>query len=115
MLIMVMANKLRNSKDKGVLYFDGFINVPVDGKYTFYLTSGDRGLLRIHDATVIDADYGYFAGSVMTGAISLKAGLHPFKLYSIEKQMEKANLDVKWSGPGIVKQTIPANVFFHSK
>ena len=50
---------------------------PADGDYTFYLSTDTGALLRIHDATVIDADYGYVGGKEVSGMIKLKAGLHP--------------------------------------
>ncbi len=37
----------------GVLYFYGYINVPKDGQYTFYLESNTKAFLRIHDAQLI--------------------------------------------------------------
>ncbi len=99
--------------NNAALYFDGYLRIPADGEYTFCLTADHRALLRIHNSTVIDADYGYFGGSEKTGAIKLKAGLHPFRLYYIRKRGGKPMLDMEWIGPGIGKQPIPATVFCH--
>jgi len=107
------ANLGKKNND-AALYFEGYLRIPVDGEYTFCLTADDRALLRIHDASVIDADYGYFGGSEKTGTINLKAGLHPFRLYvRIKKGRPMLNMD--WIGPGIGKQPIPATVFCHEK
>jgi hypothetical protein len=71
-------------------------------------------LLRVHDATVIDADYGYFGGSKITGSIKLKAGLHPFRLYYMRIQNKKGNpiLNLEWSGPGFETQLIPSSNYY---
>ena len=73
-------SRLPSTKRGGAL-FAGFIKVPSDGVYTFEVTADGGALLRIHEATVIDADYGYRGGGEASGAIRLKAGLHPFRLY----------------------------------
>ncbi|MGB7392801.1 MAG: sulfatase-like hydrolase/transferase, partial [Pricia sp.] len=70
-----------SQNDFDALYFEGLIKVPEDGEYTFYLTANGSGLLRIHNAAVIDAGFEYFANSTISGSIRLKAGLHPFRLY----------------------------------
>ena len=51
-------------RDNGIgLLFSGYLVAPADGDYTFYLSADTGALLRIHDATVIDADYGYLGGT----------------------------------------------------
>lgn len=95
-------------------YFEGFIKVPKDGEHTFYLTANGSGLLRIHDATVIDAGQGYFANSSKSGSIQLKAGMHPFRLYYVKGGNGKPTVDLEWSGPETARKSIPASVFFHA-
>lgn len=97
-----------------VLFFEGFLKISSDGEYTFALTSEQNALLRIHDATVIDADYGYSVGSEKTGTLKLRAGLHPFRLYYMGNKKGKPFLNLEWSGPGIEKQLIPSTSFFHN-
>ena len=99
----------------GVLSFEGYINVPKDGEYTFYLQSDTKGFLRIHDEQVIDADYGYIGGTERNASILLKAGLHPFSLYYKQRGKVKSSLGFEWSGAGISKQQVPASVFFRNK
>src|SRR5204862_144287 len=41
--------------DVGLL-FTGYINVPTDGGYTFYMSADTSAFLRIHDAILIDED-----------------------------------------------------------
>jgi len=99
--------------DNGVLFFEGYLKIPADGIYTFNISADAGALLRIHDATVIDADYGYVAASEKAGTIMLQAGLHPFRLYHTLKTGSKPLLDLTWEGPRISKQQIPANIFLH--
>jgi arylsulfatase A-like enzyme len=97
----------------GILYFEGYILIPQDGDYTFYLRAASPAYLRLHDASVIDADYGYIRETERSGSIRLKAGLHPLRLYyKVEKNMDFL-LDLKWQGPGMIKQTIPSDSYFH--
>lgn len=96
------------------LLFTGYISVPADGDYTIYLTADTGALLRIHEATVIDADFGYAGGEEKSGGIKLKKGPHPFRLYYARRTRGKPLLKLEWSGPGIQKQPIPENAFIHS-
>lgn len=100
----------------GVYSFEGYIKVPVDGTYTFYITSGGKAFMRIHDAAVIDADYNYESSTEKKGEIKLKAGLHPFCIsYSDLTTMRSAMLVLRWEGPSIKKTLIPAGVFYRDK
>ena len=97
------------------LFFNGLINVPEDGTYTFALSADTGALLRIHDATVIDADFGYEAGKESEGSIQLKAGLHPIRLYYYARKTKNSpSLDLKWRGPGFDSQPVPARALCHS-
>lgn len=102
----------RRSRDNNIgLLFRGYLEIPQDGNYTFYLSADTGALLRIHDATVVDADFGYRGGQTVSGAIRLQAGLHPFRLYYARRGQGRPALDFAWSGPGIPKETVPAAVF----
>jgi arylsulfatase A-like enzyme len=94
----------------GLLY-TGYLNVPADGTYTFYLAADSKAFLRLHDASVIDADYGYSGGGERTGSIKLKAGLHPFRLAYARGDGGVPSLALKWNGPGLAKQVIPDSAF----
>lgn len=95
------------------LLFAGYILIPKDGDYTFYLTADTGSLLRIHEATVIDADFGYVHDSEKPGTIRLKAGLHPFRLYYARQKKNAPSLKFSWSGPGIDKGLVPDAAFSH--
>ena len=93
--------------------FDGYIEAPADGKYTFFLSSDGGAEVRLHEATVIDADFGYAGGREVSAEIVLKAGKHPFHLSYAKRPgaAGAAALQLSWSGPGIEKGAVPATAF----
>jgi hypothetical protein len=102
----------RRPRDNNIgMLYSGYIMAPKDGEYVFQLKADAGALLRIHDATVIDADYGYSANSEASGSIKLQAGWHPFRIFYTHKIKGKPLLWLAWSGPGIDEQPIPDTAF----
>ncbi len=103
---------LQVNAEKGQgLYFGGYLNIPTDGNYTFFLKTTGKAHMSIHQASVIDADFGY-QGEEQTAMIRLEKGLHPFQLcYAVKEDSGKPSLTFEWQGPGITRQAIPAEVF----
>jgi hypothetical protein len=101
-------------KDFG-MFFSGFIEAPADGSYTFSVTSDGGTLLRLHEATVIDGDFGHKAGQEVSSSILLKKGRHPFRLYYTHRAGPAPVLTLEWSGPGIEKQAVGATAFTQGK
>lgn len=97
----------------GALFFSGYLNVPEDGEYTFTMTANKGALMRIHGATVIDADFGYTPGTKKSGKILLKKGLHPFRIHYLSGNKEKSQLEISWAGPGFSEKPVPETVFYH--
>lgn len=91
--------------------FNGFIKVPKNGIYTFYLKSNDGSRLYIDGEELIenDANHGVVEEP---GKVALKAGLHKIMVKYFQCGGGKA-LQVSWSGRGVEKQEIPASVLFH--
>jgi arylsulfatase A-like enzyme len=85
--------------------FNGFITVPADGEYTFYLQCDTGAELWLHEAHMIDDDFTH-TGAEVSASIRLAGGAHPFRLFYRHKT-GPANLSLKYSGPGIEKQTLP--------
>ncbi len=106
---------LVGARENGAIYITGYIRAPKDGEYSFSLTADEGALLRLHEATVIDADYGYESGTPRTGTVQLEAGLHPFHLTYLKSKKDKPLLNLEWSGPGISKQAVSAGVFFRDE
>lgn len=65
------------------LQYRGYIDVPENGIYSFYLTSDDGSLLSIDNKTVVDND-GLHSAIERSGEMALKKGLHRFSLDFIE-------------------------------
>jgi len=93
------------------LLFTGYLNVPSDGAYTFYVNADTRAFLRIHEASVIDADFGYTGGTEKSAVMNLKAGKHPFRFYYARGSTGTPALSLQWSGPGLAKQAMAASSF----
>jgi hypothetical protein len=97
------------------LYFTGYLQIPSNGNYAFQVETDGGAVLRIHDATVIDADFDQPNHQARSGNVRLQAGLHPFRLYYSRGSEYGGLLKFYWSGPGIVKELIPASVFGHEQ
>ncbi|MCD6598395.1 MAG: exo-alpha-sialidase [Bacteroidales bacterium] len=91
--------------------FEGFIKVPKEGKYTFYLESNDGSVLWLDGYKLIDNDgaHGAYERSAST---SLHVGMHKIKVKYF--QLGGASLlNVLWDGPEISKEEIPEGFLFH--
>ena len=106
-----LALNLPRSADS--VLFTGYIEAPADGEYTFHLTANTGALLRLHEATVVDADFGHSDGSEVCGAIRLQAGRHPFRLYYHRGSAAAPALKLQWSNATFSKQEVPASALFH--
>ena len=95
----------------GAVLYQGTIEAPADGEYTFYLTSQGGAFLRLHRAQLIDADHGYQHGTEVTAKILLKKGKHPFRLSMADTGQKGMKTTLQWSGPGLDKQMIPDKAF----
>jgi arylsulfatase A-like enzyme len=91
------------------LSFKGFVTVPADGPYTFYLTDDSGAQMWIHECHVLDDDFNH-TGAEVSGTIPLKAGLHPFRLF-YRHATGPLSLALQYSGPGIAKQSVPVSSF----
>ncbi|MGN6177771.1 MAG: family 20 glycosylhydrolase [Mucilaginibacter sp.] len=88
------------------LKYNGFIDVPQDGVYSFYLTCDDGGILQIAGKTVVDND-GLHAPIEKSGQVALQKGLQPFVLNFIEGG-GGYTLKLKYSFNGSAPQDIPS-------
>ncbi len=90
--------------------FKGFIKVPKEGKYTFYLESNDGSVLWMDGYKLIDND-GAHGAYERTASTSLRAGMHKIKVKYFQLGGGSL-LNVLWEGPEISKQKIPAEFLF---
>ncbi|RLD36739.1 MAG: hypothetical protein DRI73_00080 [Bacteroidetes bacterium] len=93
--------------------FEGFIKVPKEGKYTFYLESNDGSVFWLDGYKLIDND-GAHGAYEKTASISLQTGMHKIEVKYF--QLGGAGLlNVLWEGPEKTKQKIPEELLFHKK
>ncbi|MCK5776526.1 MAG: glycoside hydrolase family 92 protein, partial [Bacteroidales bacterium] len=91
--------------------FEGYINIPKDGEYTFYLASNDGGRLYINAILLLNND-GLHPVIEINKPITLTSGLHPISVKYFQEG-GRNSLKASWKGPGIEKEEIPADVLFH--
>jgi alpha-N-arabinofuranosidase len=100
-----------NSGEDFGLQYNGYIKIPSDGMYTFYVTSDDGADLAIDESLVVDND-GRHAPQEESGIIMLRAGFHEVKVRFFQGPGRQA-LSVSMESPGLKRQVIPADILFH--
>ena len=93
--------------------YDGYIKIPRDGVYTFFLSTNDGGVLYLDEKRFIDMD-GPRTASPMSRTIRLKAGVYKIGEKYFQMGGGYSN-NVSWKGPGIKKEIIPPEVLFHKQ
>ena len=104
---------VRTRDNNIVVAYGGYIEVPQTGRYTFSLQADRGAVLRIHKATVIDADRKYTPNSVASSTIYLEKGYHPVTLIYARGREAHPNLKVSWSGPGFSEQPVSTDILTH--
>jgi len=90
--------------------YTGYIKVPKDGIYNFYLKSNDGSRLYIDGNELIENDANH--GAVEEpGTVALKSGYHQIEVKYMQCGGGKALL-VSWSGPCMAKHEIQAKELF---
>lgn len=98
------------NKDYGFI-FNGYVDIPTDGVYTFFTTSNDGSDLFIGDTKVVAND-GNHVETEESGSIALQAGLHEITIRYFQRG-GKAAFSTAWEGPEFSKQAIPATALSH--
>ena len=119
-LTPVATGKLENGIDLSVLptsapesglLFTGYLQIPTTGLWDFELQSDSGAFLRIHDVMVVDDDFNH-DGSPATGKLLLEKGLHPFRIYYKNSRPTQPSFNLKWKGPNLELEEIPASALF---
>lgn len=90
----------------------GFIDIPSDGLYIFYLNSDDGANLYIDNNKIIDNDGSHIMREAY-GYVSLRGGIHQIKV-NYYQTTSTSGLILSYEGPGVPKQIVPESAFFHS-
>ena len=100
----------RQGKEEYGYVFEGYVKIPADGVYTFYVSSDDGSRLWIDDV-LIDND-GPHALTEKSAEIPLAKGYHRLKLQFFENSGSD-ELYLHWKGPGFDKTTVPDSILFY--
>ncbi|WNS41875.1 PA14 domain-containing protein [Paenibacillus sp. MMS20-IR301] len=100
------------SADNANIRWTGQIMAPESSEYTFYMI-GDNGFrLWLDDQLVIDHWKNDWDVEQTSSPVTLQAGVkHSLKIEYFE-DFGGSNLYLRWSGPGITKQIVPASAFY---
>jgi len=101
---------ITDSRSFGYVY-QGYLNVPVGGVYTFYDNSNDGSKLFLDGKMVVDND-GFHKTQEKWKKIGLEKGFHAIRLDYFQMGGAKA-LNVSWKKPDSEKEEIPAAALFH--
>ena len=104
-------DKIIPTQDEFALSFKGSLKIEKAGNYEFFIQSNDGSKLFIDNKLVIDHDGPHGADIEETGKFFLTEGMHPVKLDYFQAG-GGLYLSVKYSGPGIEKQVLPARYLF---
>ena len=99
-------------EDKFGVVYDGYIKIPSDGIYTFYVASDDGSLIWIDGSPAVNNDGSHNARE-RSNALSLAAGCHAIRIEYFEREGEHL-LNVYWRPPGGTKELLPAEILFHA-
>jgi hypothetical protein len=110
-VVPVFTIQPRESEQFFAFIYDGFIRIPNDGLYTFYLATNDGGQLQIDNRLLINND-GLHPMAEIYKPVALRAGLHPVNVQYFQEGGGKG-FKVSWKGPGFGKEEIPPGVLYH--
>ena len=92
--------------------FSGWLSVPTNGSYTFYLNSDDGSKLWLDGHLLVNND-GQHAALEVSGVTNLTAGMHALVVGYFQASGPQA-LNMSWAGPNFTKQGIPDTALFLS-
>ena len=89
----------------------GYVRIPSDGTYTFFVASDDGAELFVDGARVTSDPVPHSARETF-GVAVLSAGWRPIEILYYENKVD-AVLSLSWSGPGFGKESVPADSLCH--
>ncbi|QNE41950.1 sulfatase-like hydrolase/transferase (plasmid) [Hymenobacter sp. NBH84] len=92
------GKELRNRR--GMVYYTAYVNVPTDGVYEFSLKTTGKAFVRLHEAALLDADFGYIPGTELTQRVPLQAGQHPIRVAYRSGKAPQPALTLQWKKAG---------------
>ncbi|MEN8193356.1 MAG: PA14 domain-containing protein [Bacteroidota bacterium] len=110
-IISNITNSMRHRDYDHAIIFNGYLKIPEDGVYNFYLTSNDGSRLHLNDELAINNDgaHGSMEESI---TVSLKSGYHKILVEYFQLGGGK-ELMLEWSSENIKREEIPRSYFYH--
>jgi len=103
-----------NVRDRNQLYlmeYDGYLKVPKSGRYRFILKATTAKIFLDEDPVMrIDRR---LAPQETARDMCLESGFHPIRIVTEMFLQPSHVLELYWEGPGIGRQVIPAQAFYH--
>ena len=99
---------LARAEPTGVV-LSGWLEVPADGIYTFWLSDHPRSRLLIDGEAVSPG----MPSGVRPAQLALRAGLHRFGVRSLHEHPQR-DASLTWAGPGFDRRPIDPALFSHS-
>ena len=87
---------------------DGWLDVPADGAYTFWLRDHPRSRLLVDGAPVMPG----MPSDERPAQLALRAGRHRFGLRSLHEEPQRG-ASLTWAGPGFARAPIDPALFSH--
>ena len=98
--------KARRREENFGYVFEGMLNAPRAGDYSFYLDTDDGSLLTVNGKKLLQKAGGG-QGAEMRATLKLKAGLNPFRIDYFQST-GPFGLNFAWSGPGFIRRPLSA-------
>lgn len=108
-----IGTDLWRAQENLAVQFKGYVRVPEDGIYVFYLASDDGSRFFVGDTLVIDND-GLHGATEVEGRIALQKGLHPMTIGYFQRT-GGMDLELGFRGPGFEKRTVPREAYFYKQ
>ena len=105
--------KMAMQRDHYAFVFEGYVEVPMDGIYTFYTRSDDGSKLFIHNELVVDND-GSHSARTRQGNVALRKGKHPVRIEYFEDFLGQ-ELVVGYAVDGEAPRPVSFREFFYQK
>jgi hypothetical protein len=102
----------RDTADAYGMVFDGYLDLPSDGVYTFSLVSDDGSRLVLDGKEIILND-GLHEMQEKSGQAALQKGFHEIRVEYFDYGAGEG-LEIWYSGPGIEKEQIPGRLLFRT-
>lgn len=95
------------------LFYEGYIEIPADGIYTFYLQSTSKCHIMLHEIHLLDNDFN-FTNKELSQTLNLKSGLHPIKIFYQQNKQVTPQLNLQLEGPDFEKGPVSKEMFFYN-